>query len=90
MEELTFEPKPSTILGIPIEKTHKYNKIKEHLYASNHFTPTLPNNQIYSQGYFNEIQAFVDAVEGRQNHVFTDMQSVRAVYDAIAEIQKSK
>ena len=90
MEELTFEPKPSTILGIPIEKIYKYNKIMEHLYASNHFTPTLPNNQIYSQGYFSEIQAFVDAVEGRQNHVFTDLQSVRAVYDAIVEIKESK
>ena len=36
MEELTFEPKPSAILGILIEKIHTYNKTidqnYQHLY----------------------------------------------------------
>ena len=33
MEELTFESVPSTILGIPIEKVHKYNRHIEYLYS---------------------------------------------------------
>ena len=86
MEELTFEPKPSTILSIPIEKVHPHNKTVEYLYARNNFTPVLSNNQIYSQGYFNELQAFVNAVESSQNHVLTDLQSVRSVYEVMAEI----
>ena len=89
-EELTFEPKPPTLFTIPIEKVHKYNKVTEHLYARNSFSPILPNNQVYSQGFFNEILAFVDAVEGRQNHVLTDLQSVKPVYEIIEEIQESK
>ena len=90
METLTFEPKPSTFLGIPIEKVHKYNKNFEHLYSRNNFTPVLPNNQLYSQGYFNEIQAFIDAVENCQFHLLANLQSVRTVYEVISEIQESK
>ena len=90
METLTFEPKPSTILGIPYEKVRSCNRVIEHLYSRNNFTPTLPNNQIYSQGYFNELQAFIDAVESSKNHVLTDLQSVRTVYEVITEIQESK
>jgi len=89
-EELTFEPKPSIILGIPIEKVHKYNMIIERLYACNNFTPVLPNNQIYSQGYFNELQAFVDAVEGNQNYSITDLDSAKTVYETIEELRTYK
>ena len=87
MEELTFEPQPSSILGIPYEKVRSSNRVIEHLYARNNFTPTLPNNQIHSQGYFNEIKAFVDSVECRRNKVITDLQSLRNVYETIAKIQ---
>ena len=90
MEELTFESKPSTIFGIPIEKVHTQKRTIEYLYARNNFTPTLPNNQIYSQGYFNELQAFIDAVENSQIHVLTDLQSVKTVYEVITEIQETK
>ena len=87
MEQLTFEPKPSTILGIPIEKIHPHNKNIEYLYVLNNFIPVFPNNQIYSQGYFNEIQAYVDAVECKHYRVLTDLQSVRTVYEIIAELR---
>ena len=86
MEELTFEPRPSSILGIPYEKVRSSNRVIEHLYDRNNFTPTLPNNQIHSQGYFNEIKAFVDSVECRRNKVITDLQSLRNVYETIAKI----
>jgi virulence factor len=89
MEELTFEPKSSSILGIPIEKVRSYNKTIELLYCRNNFIPTLPNNQIYSQGYFHELQAFVDAVEGYRDFTLTDLKSVRTVYETIVRIQAS-
>ena len=86
MEELNFESKPSTIFGIPCEKVCSCNRIIEHIYSRNNFTPTLPNNQIYFQGYFNEIQAFLDVVECRQKKDIMDMQSLRTVYETIAKI----
>ena len=90
VEELTFEPKPSTILSIPIEKVHKYNMAIEQLYARNNFTPILPNDQIYSQGYFNELQTFVDAVEGNHNHSVTELDSAKTVYETIAILRTYK
>ena len=69
---------------------HPHNKNIEHLYARNNFTPLLPDNQLYSQGYFNEIQAFIDAVESCQFHLLANLQSVRTVYEVISEIQESK
>jgi virulence factor len=90
METLTFEPKPSTILGIPIEKIHKYRNTIVHLNTRTNFTPVLSNNQLYSQGFFNEIRAFVDTVETGHNRVITDLQTVRTSYEIITEMQKAK
>lgn len=87
MEQLTFVPKPSTILGIPIEKVHPHNKNIEYLYVLNNFIPVFPNNQIYSQGYFNELSAFVEAVEGNNANIVTSLESVRDAYLLIEKIK---
>ena len=87
MEELTFVAHSSTIFGLPIEKVRSSNKTIEYLYNRNNFTPTLPNNQIYSQGYFNELQDFVDAVEGRNDSVNSSLQSLRDIYVLIENIK---
>ena len=86
MEELTFEPKPSAILGIPIEKVHKCNKNIEYLYTRNVFNPTLPNNQIYSQGYYGEIQSFLTSVEHGHSTVLTDFTAIRPTYEVMLTI----
>ncbi len=87
MEELTFEPKPSSIFGITIEKIRPCNKTVEYIYTRNNFTPVLPNNQIYSQGYFNELSAFVEAVEGNNANIVTSLESVRDAYLLIEKIK---
>ena len=87
MEELTFVAHSSTIFGLPIEKVRSSNKTIEYLYNRNNLTPTLPNNQIYSQGYFNELQDFVDAVEGRNDSVNSSLQSLRDIYVLIENIK---
>jgi len=87
MEELTFSPKPSSILGIPIEKVHPHHKAVEYLYTCNNFAPILENNQIHSQGYFNEISAFVESVEGRAGKVLTSLQSVKDTYQLISTLK---
>ena len=88
MEELTFEPKPSAILGIPIEKIRTYNKTIEHLYTRNNFTPVLPNNQIYSQGYFNEIQSFITSIEHGHSSILTDITSIKPTYEILTGIDR--
>ena len=87
MEKLTFEPRTSTLFGIPIEKVRPHNKTIEYLYARNHFTPTLPNNQIYSQGYFNEILAFVNTVEGYKAGVVSSFEATKNTYLLIEAVK---
>jgi virulence factor len=89
MEKLTFEPRTSTLFGIPIEKVRPHNKTIEYLYARNHFNPTLPNNQIYSQGYFNEILAFVNTVEGYKASVVSSFEATKNTY-LLFEVVKSQ
>ena len=84
MEELTFSPKPSSFLDFPIEKIRPHHKTVEYLYTRNNFAPILSNNQVYSQGYFNEISAFVESMEDRTDKVLTSLQTVRDTYQLIS------
>ena len=90
MEELTFTTVFSTAFGIPMEKLRPHHETKEILCQRNNFTPILPSNQIYSQGYFNEMEAFVNAVEGRNHTTATDIKTIRESYQLIDEIQTNK
>ena len=87
MEELTFTPVFSTAFGIPMEKLRPHHETKEIFCQRNNFNPILPNNQIYSQGYFNEMEAFVNAVEGRNHTIATDIKTIRESYQLINEIR---
>ena len=88
MEMLTFDPKPSSILGIPYEKVHKHNKAIEYLYARNNFTPTLLNNQIYLQGYYSEILSFITSVEHGHSSALTDIATVKPTYEILMGIKR--
>ena len=87
MESLTFTPNPTTILDIPMEKLRLRHEMKEPLFHRNNFTPILENNQIYSQGYFNEITTFIDAVEGMGNQISSNFKDVRDTYEIICKIK---
>lgn len=88
MELLTFEPKHTSILGIPYEKVHKHNKTIEYLYARNNFTPIFPNNQIYSQGYYSEIQSFITSIEHGHSSILTDIASIKPTYEVLMRIKR--
>jgi virulence factor len=101
MESLAFTPNPTTILGIPTEKLHMRNNTVEYLCQRNNFTPILANNQIYTQGYYSEIETFISQVEklrvGGQNsgtngkaEVLTGLTSVRGTYGLLQSLQSTK
>lgn len=88
-EALTFAAKPTTILGIPMEKVHPTNPTVEVLYGRNNFTPTLPNNQIHSQGYYDELLTFTDLVEGRKAHNPSPLSSLIPTYHLIEQLKNN-
>lgn len=87
MDKLIFSPKQPTILGIPLEKLHAHHTLTKHLYHQNNFSPILPNNQIFTQGYFNEITAFVNAIEKGENNILTDIAELKDTYEIIFKIK---
>ena len=86
MEELTHVPN-STFLGFPMEKILRDHPTIEVLYRCNSFTPVLANNQVYTQGYFDEIETFVNAVEGYQNKNLSDVDSMTATFKLLDELK---
>jgi virulence factor len=76
-EKLSFVPKQTVIEGIPIEKLLPRRQSVEYLYRHDDFSPTLAGNSIYSQGFFQEITTFVNAIEGKRANVLTDLQSIK-------------
>lgn len=82
-EELIFVPKQPVIAGIPMEKIRPRSQSVEYLFRHDGFSPILAGNSIYTQGFFNEITAFVNAVEGKQANVQTDLQSIEQTLQLI-------
>ncbi len=89
METLTFAPKQGYILGIPLEKVKRRNIVTEVLFSRNNFVPTIVNNQIYTQGYLDEIRTFVEAVQNRNlNSRSYGFSSMHNTYTLIESIKK--
>ncbi len=88
MEELGCHSKMGAICGIPIEKVSPKNNVYFRLYERNNFVPSLVNNQIYSQGYFNEIKTFLDANErnGNNRSSIRDMFPTYHLIEALGRI----
>lgn len=85
MEKLEYASKTGGVLGIPIEKIIPQNSTDTILYKRNNFVPSLVNNQIYSQGYFNEIKAFLDANE-RNGDNRSSIRDMFSTYHLIEEL----
>ena len=85
-EELSFVPKQTVIAGVPIEKILPRRQSVEYLYRHDGFSHTLAGNSIYSQGFFQEITTFINAIEGKRANVLTDLQSVEPTLALIDEI----
>jgi virulence factor len=85
-EKLSFVPKQTVIAGIPIEKLLPRRQSIEYLYRHDGFSPTIANNSVYTQGFFQEVSTFINAVEGKKANVLSDLQSVEPTLILIDEI----
>ena len=82
-EELIFVPKQPVIAGIPMEKIRPRSQSVEYLYRHDGFSPILAGNSIYTQGFLQEVTAFVNAVEGKRANILTDLQSIEPTLQLI-------
>ena len=86
METLEYSPKQGVFMGVPVEKVFPRHSTSVRLFSRNNFVPTMLNNQIYTQGYFDEIKLFADSVEASQeveNSSFETLADTYALMDAL-------
>ena len=61
--------------------------VEVHLFDRNDFVPTIHNNQIVTQGYFDTIKGFVDAVEKRKTSSEQSLEAIIDTYKLIESIR---
>lgn len=87
MESLIYKGKQSTLMGVPIEKVYQQKRVDVNLFDRNNFVPTIRNNQIVTQGYFDTIKSFVDAVEKRKSSPEQSLEAIIDTYKLIESIR---
>ncbi|MDE6696136.1 MAG: Gfo/Idh/MocA family oxidoreductase [Muribaculaceae bacterium] len=79
MEKLLYTPHPKKIIGIPVDKLGLFSTSEQILMERNNFNPIKENNQLYTQGFFSEIKAFLNMVEHSGKNV-SSLANMRNAY----------
>ena len=79
-QQLTYSPKPKTIFSIPTEKFIPYTPETQCLFNGNNFLPIFDNNQLVSQGFFGEIQSFINLCEKKSTKNNASLSSLINTY----------
>lgn len=87
-QTLTFLPKAGLLLSIPKEKLFPSVPELHYLYHANSFLPIFSNNQLVSQGYFNEIHTFINLCENRNTKNLSDLADIQHSLELIVQIRK--
>lgn len=86
---LTFEPRAAKPFGIPLEKVLSRPAVTETWFEASRFLPQMVHQPLYVQGFHDELRAFTDLVEGRQQSAPQELREMRALYDWIGKIRKA-
>ncbi|MDI9358646.1 MAG: Gfo/Idh/MocA family oxidoreductase [Phycisphaerales bacterium] len=86
-ETLYFEKKTGNLLSIPIEKIINRHQSIEILFDRNSFNPIRDNNQLYTSGYVDEIQQFIQLCENRNGKNKSALSDLLLTYDLITHLK---
>lgn len=90
MDSLVYRGKQHVFMGMPLEKVCPRKRVEVNLFDRNDFVPTVPNNQIVAQGYFDTIKNFVDAVEGQKTSTLQSLETCTDTYQLLESIRLIK
>lgn len=88
-ESLVFVPRPKTILGIPMEKLLAGPVASYKLCSPSPDIPVLANNQLYTQGFYGEVETFarlLGGAKGKSLSTFDDMKPVYSLLDSLSAL----
>lgn len=87
ISDLVFKSKPPVIASIPLEKIIKFTPKAETLFHQNKFLPVIQQNNLYINGYFSEIETFVQLCEGKTVKNQSDLSMLRQTYLLMGSLQ---
>lgn len=89
--KLVFCSKPKKLMNIPLEKIKAFLPQTTTLFQQNNFLPVKDHNQLYSAGYYNEIDAFLQLCEkGDKTKNHSAFNQLLATFEALETLSKSK
>jgi virulence factor len=87
LRSLVFVKKTMQLFSIPIEKLMPYRVETVQLYDANDIVPIMHNNQINTNGYYQEIHNFVKLCEGGKAKNVSTLKDLRPAYEIIEQIK---
>ena len=78
------------MMNIPLEKVKGFTPQSTTLYQQNSFLPVKEHNQLYSSGYYSELETFLNLCEKGSRVNKSTLTSLMATFEAIENLRKAK
>ncbi|MCB9360583.1 MAG: Gfo/Idh/MocA family oxidoreductase [Flavobacteriales bacterium] len=88
--KLVFNSSPTVMMNIPLEKVKGFTPQSTILYQQNSFLPVKEHNQLYSAGYFNELETFLQICENGNSTNRSQFAELTPTFKAIEVLRKAK
>lgn len=88
--KLTFNTKPKIMMNIPLEKVKSFTPQTTTLYQQNNFLPVKEHNQLYSSGYFSELESFLQLCEKGKTDNKSSFKALTSTFEAIELLRTEK
>lgn len=88
--KLSFVTKPKVIMNVPLEKVKGFNSETTILYQQNSFLPVKEHNQLYSAGYFTELESFVKLCENKSANNNSSLVELVPTFKVLEQLRKAK
>lgn len=85
-EMVTFSPFKKPILGLPMEKIRQIPETLVFLQKASCNIPTLINNQLYTQGYYSEIENFALLSCNKKAKSLSSFHALKPTYNLLEEL----
>ena len=85
-ETLVFEKKAGSLLSIPKEKIFPQQFKETRLFNKNSFLPMMTHNEIFTAGYFSEIENFVKISEGQKGENRSRLGDLVSTYQLLEKV----
>jgi virulence factor len=90
ISKLSFQTKPKVVMNVPLEKVKGFTSQTTILYQQNNFLPVKEHNQLYSAGYFNELDSFLNLCEKGSSENKSTLTSLFSTFESIEKLRKAK